>query len=227
MSRNEDKTKGTEKRIKFNFNIQEGKSNDDLLEKNENVKEILHTKENSKEKIEIDKNQDIKEVKEEEEEDKLKEIEDKCKLIYNELPLYYSKIFEEEYIAFFQKGNNLDLFADIVDAIRNYDIDKNESPILKEFDKRIFEDILYYTFNKDAIRIYIDLYKFYNKFKEYNLLEEEFINEFEKEENLKYFDNINRNIKINLFKKNGGTELFSEMFFINIDIKIIHFFVRI
>ena len=224
MSRNEDKTKGTEKRIKFNFNIQEGKSNDDLLEKNENVKEILHTKENSKEKIEIDKNQDIKE---EEEEDKLKEIEEKCKLIYNDLPLYYSNIFEEEYIAFFQKGNNLDLFADIVDAIRNYDVDKNESPILKEFDKRIFEDILHYTFNKDAIRIYIDLYKFYNKFKGYNLLEEEFINEFEKEENLKYFDNIYRNIKINLFKKTGGTELFSEMFFINIDIKIIHFFVRI
>ena len=223
MSRNEDKAKGTEKTINFKFNIGERKSKDDLLEKNKDIKEIINTNESSKLKTEEDKNQDIKE-----EEDKLKEIEEKCKLIFKELPLlYYFKMFDDEFIKFFQKGNNLELFAEIVDAIRNHEVDKNESSIIELFEKGINEDILYYTFNKDAIRIYMDLYKFYNKFKEYNVLEDTFINEFEKEENLKSFDNIYRNMKINLFKKTGGTELFSEMFFINIDIKIIHFFIRV
>ena len=138
MSRNEDKAKGTEKTINFKFNIGERKSKGDLLEKNKDIKEIIDTNESSKLKTEEDKNQDIKE-----EEDKLKEIEEKCKLIFKELPLlYYFKMFDDEFIKFFQKGNNLELFAEIVDAIRNHEVDKNESSIIELFEKGINEDIL-------------------------------------------------------------------------------------
>ena len=207
MSRNKDELKAEEKIIKFNNNKDDPKSNEDLY-KNHNTKEslldykddnIIQLKENSNESND--------------ENIELKKIEKKYISIRNYIPdEYYFKMFDEKFMKFFENDEYLDKFEEIAKAVRNcVDMDEKGS-ILSEFRDKIYLNVLN-DFNANAIRIYIDLKKFYNKFKDFKFFDKKFLEIFEKDENIGLFDKIYFNIKINLFKKAGSISTFSRMFF--------------
>ena len=218
MSRNKDELKAEEKIIKFNNNKDDPKSNEDLY-KNHNTKEslldykddnIIQLKENSNESND--------------ENIELKKIEKKYISIRNYIPdEYYFKMFDEKFMKFFENDEYLDKFEEIAKAVRNcVDMDEKGS-ILSEFRDKIYLNVLN-DFNANAIRIYIDLKKFYNKFKDFKFFDKKFLEIFEKDENIEFFDKIYFNIKINLFKKAGSISTFSRMFFPDAEIKVLIFF---
>ena len=109
-------------------------------------------------------------------------------------------MFDDEYMKFFEEEYNFAIFGDIIDIIDNCDLP--ETSILNELKDKIDPEIIY-EFNSNLIRIYRDLKKFYNEFKDEDIFNKNFIELFRKEKNLDDFDRLYKNIKINLYKKTG------------------------
>lgn len=220
MSRNKNTSNEKENLIRYNFKSDDPKSNENFQKKEHTKESLLDLK-----KIRTEKDDEISNIESLNEYNEIGEIERKYESIRNVLPKKdYINMFDDEYMTFFEDEKNLEIFGDIINILNNFDL--QESSILNEIRDKIDIGIID-EFNCNLIRIYRDLKIFYNKFKDQDIFNENFIELLERKENLNYFDKLYKNIKINLFRKTGNLSAFSKTFFSFIDIKILKFFNRI